>query len=233
MRTAFALAAFAALVLAAAPASAAERRYSVTSFDRVRLEGPFAVTLTTNVAPFAVASGSPRAIDGLSVRVEGRTLIIQRNREAAGRDSSPAGPVTLAIGTHGLASASVGGAGSLAIDRVRGLEFQAAIGGAGRLTLAAAELDRLKLAVAGSGSVIMAGRTRDASAIVRGSALVDLSGLDSRDLVLAASGPTAVQARASGTAKVTAIGTGSVTILGSPACTVKAEGSATVTGCER
>ena len=43
---------------AASPLAAAERSYSVTDFNRVRVEGPFAVTLATNVAPFARASGA-------------------------------------------------------------------------------------------------------------------------------------------------------------------------------
>jgi len=50
------LAIFAALVLLAAPAAATERTYSVTSFDRIRIDGPYQVSLKTNVAPFATPS---------------------------------------------------------------------------------------------------------------------------------------------------------------------------------
>ena len=75
----------AALVTASAiatPAAAADRNYSVTSFDRIRLDGPFKVRLTTNVAPFARATGSPEALDGVSLEVQGRTLIIHFNRSS-------------------------------------------------------------------------------------------------------------------------------------------------------
>ena len=34
-------------ITVAAPAQAAERRYTVTDFDRVRVDGPFVVTLAT------------------------------------------------------------------------------------------------------------------------------------------------------------------------------------------
>ena len=79
-------AAFAALVLLAAPAGAAERNYSVTSFDRIRIDGPYQVTLKTNVAPFARASGTQAALDGVSIKVEGRTLVVRvRQQRRLGR----------------------------------------------------------------------------------------------------------------------------------------------------
>ncbi|MFL6744237.1 MAG: hypothetical protein ACJ8E3_09835 [Sphingomicrobium sp.] len=53
MRTAL-LTAFALL---AAPAGAATRNFGIEGFDRIRLEGPFSVKLTTGVAPFAKATG--------------------------------------------------------------------------------------------------------------------------------------------------------------------------------
>ena len=47
----------------AMPAGAATRNFGITSFDKVRVDGPFKVRLTTGVAPFASATGSPAAID--------------------------------------------------------------------------------------------------------------------------------------------------------------------------
>ena len=44
------------ILVAASPLAAAQRNYSVTDFTRIKLEGPFAVTLATNVAPFARAA---------------------------------------------------------------------------------------------------------------------------------------------------------------------------------
>ena len=60
MRT-FLTAAVLALTLAA-PAGAATRNFGITSFEKIRVEGPFKVRLTTGVAPFASAIGSPGAI---------------------------------------------------------------------------------------------------------------------------------------------------------------------------
>ena len=63
----------ASLLLAAGPAPAADRTFSVTSFDRIRVDGPYQVTLSTNVAPFARATGSRRlrrAIDSTAQRTQ-------------------------------------------------------------------------------------------------------------------------------------------------------------------
>src|SRR5438128_1161935 len=69
---------------AAAPATAAERRYTITDFDRVEVDGPFQVSLTTGLASGARAVGSQGAIDRLSVEVQGRTLRIRVNRSSWG-----------------------------------------------------------------------------------------------------------------------------------------------------
>ncbi|MGH6783519.1 MAG: GIN domain-containing protein, partial [Sphingomicrobium sp.] len=68
------------LVLASLPASVlgapapAQRNYSVTNFDRIRVDGPYEVRLKTNVAPYARASGAQASLEGVSIKVEGRTL---------------------------------------------------------------------------------------------------------------------------------------------------------------
>ena len=72
------------LVLASMPAASdaaapASRNYSITSFDRIRIDGPYKVELRTNVSPYARASGSPLALDGLSIGVEGNTLVVTSN----------------------------------------------------------------------------------------------------------------------------------------------------------
>jgi hypothetical protein len=236
MRITLAALASAASLVAACPmpASAAERGYTVTDFNKVRVQGPFAVTLVTGVAPFARASGSQRAIDAVTLRVEGRTLIIQANSAAWGGDSrNPAGPIAIAIGTHDLASASLSGSGSLAIDKVRGLDFTLTVVGAGTGSIARADLDRLTLAVAGSGSAKVAGKASRLTAMVRGTASLDAAELAVKDATLTAQGPAIASLNASSSAKIDAAGTASVTVTGSAACSLKIAGSATVSGCRR
>jgi hypothetical protein len=220
------------IVVAASPLAAAQRNYTVTDFTRVKVEGPYAVTLATNVAPFARATGSQRALDRVSVRVEGRTLLIRVDRSAwGGSPDEQAGPVTISVGTHGLDQATLIGGGSLAIDRVRGLEFSLASYGSGSASIGAVAVDRLRLSAQGSGSMRVAGATKQLIAILNGPGLLDASGLIAKDATLSARGPASVRANVTNNAKLIATGTATVSLEGGAACENKVTGSAIVTGC--
>src|SRR6476469_271527 len=114
MRT-FLIAAFATLALAA-PAAGATRNFGITGFEKVRVEGPFKVILTTGVAPFARAKGSAAALDRVAVEVRGNTLVVHSNLVSGGGfPDQNAGPVEISLGTHDLTAAWMSGAGTLAI----------------------------------------------------------------------------------------------------------------------
>lgn len=227
MKTFAALAALLALV--ASPAHAAQRNFGVNGFDQIRVIGPYAVTVTTGIAPFARATGSQSGIDRIAMRVEGKTLIIGQDRANSTGQSS--GPVTIAVGTHELGHASVNGVGSIAIDRARGLSFGLSVAGAGQATIAKVDVDQLRLAMVGAGSVKLAGRAPMFTAMVRGAGSVEAGGLSVKDLTLTTQGPAVVAVTATNTAKVTAGGTSNVTLQGKPSCTLKTVGSANVSGC--
>ena len=78
------------LAVFAQPAFAATRNFTVTSFDRIRVEAPYQVTLATNRSPFARAEGTATALDAVDLRVEGRTLILRQRRNAG--SAGPGGP---------------------------------------------------------------------------------------------------------------------------------------------
>src|SRR3546814_4595396 len=63
------------LLAAAAPGAAAERSYTIGSFDRVRVSGTFEVRLTVGGWPRARAEGKRELIDQAAVRVDGDTLV--------------------------------------------------------------------------------------------------------------------------------------------------------------
>lgn len=225
--------AFAALVLLAAPAAAAERNYSVTSFNRIRVDGPYQVTVRTNVAPFARASGSQASLDGVSIRVEGRTLVVRADTSGGwgGYPGEGRGPVTIELGTHDLTTAWVNGAGALFIDKVKGLSFDLAIQGAGVMRIDSADVDQLKIGLSGTASARLSGRAAKVTATVRGASSLDAETLAVKDAVIGAEGPAMIRANVTGTAKVDALGLASVALAGSPSCTTKTQGSASVTGC--
>lgn len=218
----------AAVALAlAAPAAAAERRYMLTDFDRIQMEGPFRVTVSTGRPSAAGATGDPAALDRLTIEVVGRTLRIRPNRSAWG-----AGPVTaplrINVSTHALRSASVTGSGALDIDKAKGLRFEATLSGSGRLTLGAVEADTLVVGAIGGGKLTIGGKAKMLRATIRGSADLDATDLRVEDADLKADTSGTIAFAAARSAKLVAGGAGDVTITGSPACTVTQTGAGLV-----
>lgn len=225
------------IALASLPAVAAapttKRNFAVTGFDRVRIDGPYQVQLRTNVAPYARASGTQASIDGLSVQVQGRTLVVRSGSGGwGGYPGEGRGPVTIEVGTHELVAAYVNGAGSLDIDKVRGLSFSVDINGPGMARIEAADVDQLKVGITGAGTARLAGQAKNLTAIVRGTSSFEADGLEATDAVIGAEGPSIVRVAVRNSAKVDATGLASVTLSGNPACSVKAQGSANVVGCK-
>src|SRR5947208_16761423 len=147
-----------ALLAASLPAGAAERTHPVSDFDTIRVEGPFQVVLATGLSSRVQASGSPEALERLTVDVEGRTLRITVNRSAwGGYPGQSPGPVRITASTRDLARASVLGAGSLDIDKARGLRLDLAVGGSGSLSVRALDADNLVAGLAGSGRIALGG----------------------------------------------------------------------------
>jgi len=220
----------AALVFAAsAPALAAERRHSVTDFDRVSVEGPYPVTLATGKAPSAIVTGSPQALDRVSVSVQGRTLRIRPNRSAwGGYPGEGAGPVTIALTGHDLRGVTVIGSGSLTVDKARNLKFDVALSGSGRLTVGALEADVVSVGLIGGGTIALGGRAKTLRATVQGSGDLDAGALSVEDAELNADTAGAIQLAVRRAAKVRATGAGDVVISGKPACTVTATGAGQV-----
>lgn len=214
---------------AAAPATAATRNFGVSGFDRIRVEGPFKVRLQTGIAPFARADGSAQALDRVSMTVQGKTLIIRNTQAAAG--SRPVGPVEIAVGTHDLSTAILSGSGSLDIDKVKGLSFQAWSQGSGALNIGHAAVDQLTVIVFGSASASLGGTAPKLTARLRGTSTLDAAGLSTKDATVTAEGPATARLSVSGSAKVTAKGASVVELAGKPSCTLTVTGSATVNGC--
>lgn len=221
-----------AALAASTSASAAERSFTVTGFDRIRVDGPYRVKLTTGVAPFAKASGSAAALNGVSIEVQGKTLLVRKNPSGwGGYPGAAPGPIAITLGTHELSTAWLNGAGSLAIDKAKGLAFDLSVQGSGSVSIERLTVDRLRAGVSGSGSAVVGGSAAEVKAIVRGTSTFDGSALTSKDATVGAEGNAVVRLTATNTAKVEAMGIATVELGGRPACTLRAVGSAVVSGC--
>ena len=226
------LIAFATMLSLAAPAQAATRTFGITSFTKVRVDGPFAVRVATGVAPFARASGSAAALDRLAVDVQGDTLVVHSSTSSwGGYPGANAGPVEVIVGTHDLTNAWLNGAGVLAIDRVKGLSFALSVQGSGAAEIAQVNSDQMNVSITGTASAKLAGQTRKLTALVRGISTLQASGLASRDAMIGAEGASTIDASATNSVTVEASGPATIRLAGGGACTVKASGAASVSGC--
>ena len=223
-RTAAALASVAlALALAIVPVRAAERRYSVPGFDRIRVEGPFDIRLTTGRPSGGMATADPRTLDLLDLRVEGTTMVVRLNGNGWGESPQAARVVpVVTLTTQGLRSALVNAGGKLAIAPMKGQRLDLAVNGNGAITVAGAEADQLNATIIGAGSITLVGRAARVQLLSNGSGLIDAGGLAASDLVVRVDGTGETRAAARFTAKVTSNGLGKVTVAGNPACTVTA-----------
>jgi hypothetical protein len=227
----FLSAALVALTLPA-PATAATRNFGITGFERVRVDGPFKVRLSTGVAPFAQAKGSPAAVDRVSVEVRGNTLVVQNNASSwGGYPGQEAGPVEISLGTHDLSAAWVNGSGSLAIDRAKGLKFDLSVQGSGAAGIDQVDVDQLSVSIVGTASAVLAGRAGKMTALVRGISSLDAGGLATKDATLGAEGAATVKANIANAVTIDGSGPATVTLAGAPSCTLRLHGSASVSGC--
>ena len=217
------VAALAALIALAAPASAVDRRFSVTDFDRVVVEGPYRVHLVTGRPSSAVVSGSREAIDRVVVDVQGQTLRIRRNRNAwGGNEHEDPGPLTVALATRNLRSVRLIGPTQVEVEGGSGLNLEFSVEGSGALKVTGVSADNLSLGLIGSGRIEIAGTARRLRADFQGSG--DVAG---RSLVVAQEATIAtttagtVALTVNGPVTVNANGLGDVAIFGRPVCTLR------------
>lgn len=225
------LATIAALIAlhVAAPASAAERRFAIQDFDRIIVEGPFAVRLTTGRATSASATGSSDSLNALSVEVQGMTLRIRRDSNAwTSTPNRPVEPATIVLTTRNLRSARVVGSGQLDIAGLSGLRADLVVQGTGRLRATGIDADNLSVGLAGSGNIELAGVAETFTADIQGSGSLLAPAFSAETATVSANttGDVALAARRAAT--VNALGLGRVEIGGSPACTVRGAGAGEV-----
>jgi hypothetical protein len=204
-------------------AHAADKAFLVGSFTRVRVNGPFRVTIATGKSPGAHASGSLDALHALTLQTDGDTLVVSMG---AGNWTTDAGetvtPPTITLTTPTLQSAMINAGATLTVDAMKGQKVSLALNGSGELDVGAITADQLEARIVGTGRMALAGTAQRAQVIVNGPGSVAASDLVAGDLVARSDGPGTLDLAARYTATVTTTGLGAVTVAGSPSCTVHA-----------
>lgn len=213
-----------ALVTVAFPAVAADRSYSVGSFERVRVEGPFEVRIVTGASPGARASGDNAIIDQLDIAVNGTTLVVRLGSRGWGERPSNATivPTVVTLSTPRLIAASVLAGGRVTVGTMKAQRVDLSITGAGTLDVPRVDTDQLISTVVGTGAITVGGRASRARLQTNGPGTTDASTLVTNDLIVRVEGAGETRASARYTAQVTSTGLGKVTVLGTAKCTVTA-----------
>ena len=174
----------------------------------------------------AKATGSEEALERVSLRVEGRAVLLRAHLWGwGGYPGKQSAPARIVVTTPDLATAGVVGPGRLSVDRMRGARVSLTVEGPGQIAVRSIEADNVSLAVAGSGAIEAAGRAKQALAVARGVAEIRAGELVASDLTLTSESAGAVTMNATRSAKVTALGAGPVMVAGSAACEVRKLGS--------
>lgn len=209
----------------AVPAMAAERRYSVASFERLRVEGPFEVRVTTGGPATGTAITDERTLDLLTLTVEGTTLIVRlSNVKGWGERGSTAvrtAPV-VTLTTPLLRSALAVAGARVTIGAGKTDRFDVAVNGAGRIAVTGLDADQVIATVIGTGAVSLSGAARETRLLLNGAGQIDSAALQTGDLTVRLEGTGDIRTAARYTATVTTSGLGRVTVAGKPRCRVRA-----------
>lgn len=206
-----------------ASGTGASRAFAANGFTGIALKSSDDIDVRTGAAFSVQAEGDPKVLDQLDIRLDGKTLNVGR-KTRVGMMWDKSGGAKIHIVMPRLTDATVGGSGTLRVDRVEG-KFGGVVAGSGNLDIAAAAADEASLTIAGSGDIAVAGRADKLDVSVAGSG--DLRGQQFRaaraDISIAGSG--SVRANVSGPASISILGSGDVELHGGAQCKVSKIGS--------
>ena len=219
---------FPALLLfaAATPASAADRAFPATGFDKVDLAAAATVDVHNGGAFSVQASGDPALVDRLNVHVVNGTLVIGWT---PGPSVTHAGNrLHVAVSMPRVTGATLSGAGTITVDRADAPIFAANVRGAGSVHLPALHAQQVVLNMGGAGEIVAAGNAGRVEAHVNGVGSIDAAALAAHAGAFDMSGTGSIKAHVDGNADVHMSGMGSIRVFGKANCTTHKSGFGSV-----
>lgn len=218
------------LLTAAAPAE--ERRFMVSSFERLRVDGPFEVEVVTG-PPRAVATGGRVALDQIAVRTNGETLVVSAGPLAWANAKGPTSLPRLTISVPALRTATLNAGARVKVAEMRGSRVELVLSGAGSLDVGAVRADDLIVNLTGSGAITLAGTAARARMRNYGAGSIDAAALSAGEANLTSDGSGTIRVDVRYTARASALGSGAIDITGKPECILRGPGPMTCTGTVR
>ncbi len=210
------------LLLLTAAAPAQERRFMVDGFERLRVEGPFEVEVVTGIAG-AVAFGDRAALDQVTVRSNGDTLVVSGGPLSWSGAKGTTRP-TVRVSARSLRGVAVNGGAKVRVAEMRGARVELVQSGAGSLEVASIRADDLTATLTGTGAMTFAGTAGRARVRSYGAGSIDASRLTAGDASLTSESSGQIQINVRFTARATALGTGGISITGKPECILHGSG---------
>lgn len=213
-----------ALLLVPVPAAAADRVFSVGSFEKVRVDGPFEVRIVTGGSPGAKAAGERQLIERIAIAVNGTTLTVRLGSGGWGetfRKENATAPV-ITLSTPRLVALATSAGARVSVNRMASQQIDVTVTGSGSLKAERIEADQFRVAVLGAGTFTAGGRANRARLTTDGNGTIDTAAMTVNDLTVLLGGPGETRASARYTAQVTSTGLGRVTVSGTAKCVVRA-----------
>lgn len=197
--------------------------YPARDFDTISLAGGARVLVHAGPRFAIRAEGPAEAFGNFRVAQQGRTLEVGRRYD--GRDAPLERRIVVHITLPTLAAASVGGSGSIDVDRVGGARFSGSVGGSGSLRIARIDTQTAEFGVGGSGDIAAAGAVGTLKASIGGSGSIVAPTLRATRADVSIGGSGSVRAAVSGDASVSIAGSGDVDLGPQAHCRVSKVGS--------
>ena len=188
--------------------------------DEIALGGSDNVVVTSGEEFAITVEGSDAAIERMRFKLEGGTLWVMRDNDAADGDGVATVNVTMPP-PNGL---TVGGSGSITADAMSS-DAEIVIGGSGNVTVAALAADALEVTIGGSGTATVAGSTDRLELSIGGAGSAEMADLQVGDAEVNIGGSGSATFAADGDVEANIGGSGTVRVRGSARCTSNTVGS--------
>lgn len=208
----------------AAPAMAADQRFSIGNFEELIVEGDIQVNVQTGKAPSAIGSGPREKLNALRVERQGKVVRIRSNGFTSASDKG--GPLSVTITGRGIRRLALIGSGKITADTLDSENMRIDLRGSGTIEVASLKAFKLVTMLTGNGMLKIAkGEIFNSEVVMDGGVNFISAGLVSQNLKLVQSGPASTLLTVSKIAEINNSGTGSITIEGDGTCLVRKAGS--------
>ena len=193
----------------------------VGEFERLRVDGPFEVEVVPG-APGAAAFGDRTALDQVTVRSNGNTLVVSSGplSQSHRKGALP----TLRLSTRSLRGVTLNGGAKVRVAEMHGARVELLQTGGGSLDVASIRTDDLNASLTGTGAMTLAGTAARIRMRNYGTGSIDAGGLTAGDASLTSESSGSIAINVRFTARATALASGGISISGKPECTLRGPG---------